>query len=81
MSVATIAVIAEMIENETAPVADWKTDGFEEGVVEVERSDENVVTVHFRSALNEVASVSAQMDRAGAIALARALEVGAETDG
>lgn len=79
MTFATLAVSATLTENETDRIGDW-TDGAP-GVVEVERSDDNEVSVHFRHVDSESASISGSMDRAGAVALAQALLAAAEADG
>ncbi len=79
MSLSTIAVNSTITTNELAPITEpWEA---EQGIVEVGRSDENEVTVHFRHYNNEQASISASMDRAGAVALAHSLLAAAEADG
>jgi hypothetical protein len=78
MGISSIAINATLTENETAPVQPWMMD---EGLIEVERADANDVVVHFRHVDSDVASISAGIDRAGAVALAQALLAAAEADG
>lgn len=78
MSIASISVGATITENELTPITDW-TSG-EPGVVEVERADKNAVVVHLRHVNSEEASISADLDRPGAVALAHALFAAVEED-
>jgi hypothetical protein len=79
MSLATISVQGKLWTNETQPLGDQEWEG-EDGLVEVERSDANVVTVHFRHYADDGAVMSCELDRAGALALAGVLRAALEPD-
>lgn len=79
MSLTTLSINSKLWTNEDEYQIREPISG-DDGLIEVERNDENNVTVHFRHVLSEGAMLSAETDRAGAIALAEALRSAAEAD-
>lgn len=79
MSLKTISVQGKLWTNEDVALDDQEWLG-EDGLVEVERSDENSIAVHFRHYADTGAAMSAELDRAGAVALAEVLRTAAQED-
>ncbi len=77
MSLTDISTTGRLWTNEAAPITEPMNG--EDGLIEVEVTDENEIAVHMRHYADTGACLSFYTDRAGALALAEVLRAAAAT--